>query len=215
MTDEAEEAEEAHVRREQLFALIWANRDNRPPAEGEDADPELERMFGDLGERFFKDLAAEFRLGPETAERLWGHALTCKQCRLMLLEDGPGARPPKTEAEVQKETEDRDAARRKKVVKFWIDLAVGVAAFGGAFWLRQLIAMAKMKKMSGPVIGGTGPETIDPRWYGFVIFLLIASWFLAEAYVIARELWIDFRAWKRAVPVIGKKWAERDKFKKK
>jgi len=31
--------------------------------------------------------------------------------------------------------------------------------------------------------------------------------------MIARELWIDFSRWKRAVPIIGKKWAARDAYK--
>ncbi len=48
----------------------------------------------------------------------------------------------------------------------------------------------------------------------FVVLLLIASWFLAESYTIARDLWIDFDAWKRAVPVVGQKWADRDKKRK-
>ena len=175
----------------------------------------MTRLFGDLDERFFKPLAPEFQLGPETAKRHWEHALTCPDCRLMLLEDGPGSRAPKTKGEVQKEVEDKDAARRKKVVKFFVDLALGLLAFSGAFWCMQEIRGKELMGPDGPVIAGTGPKDIDPLWYAFIVALLIASWFLAEAYVLARDLWIDFDAWKRAVPVIGKAWADRDKSKKK
>ena len=45
---------------------------------------------------------------------------------------------------------------------------------------------------------------------GFMALLLFAAWFLAEAWVDARTLgWFDMTSWKRAVPVVGKKWAEK------
>ena len=52
---------------------------------------------------------------------------------MLLLEDGPGSRPPKTEAELQQEVVDKEAKRKQKVVKFWIDLSIGLVTFGGAF----------------------------------------------------------------------------------
>ena len=41
--------------------------------------------------------------------------------------------------------------------------------------------------------------------------VFVSAWFLAECYTIARELWIDFTAWKKAVPLIGKRWAAKGK----
>ena len=209
-------SEDEHIQPEKLFALLWANQDKKPaPLVGdeEEGDLELKRMFDDMGERFEKSLAPEHRLGPETAARLWEHSLDCKTCRLLLLEDGPGSRPPKTQAEIQTDFDTKEKAHKKKVVKFWIDLVVGGGAFGGAFWCMQTIRAKEAMGPVGPVLQSVGPKQIDPLWYGFVVLLLIASWFLAESYTIARDLWIDFDAWKRAVPVVGKKWADRDKKK--
>ncbi len=220
MTEEstADSGPEEHVRPEQLFALLWANtakaKDKTP--EGEEVDVELARMFDDMdAERFGKPLPAAQQLGPETAARLWDHCFVCAECRLLLLEDGPGSRPPKTEAEVAQEVVDKDAIHRGKVIKFWKDLVIGTAAFGGAWWCMQTIQNKKMLGIDGPVLQSVGPKEIDPLWYAFMVGILIASWFLAEAYSIARDLWIDFDAWKRAVPVVGKKWADRDKEKEK
>jgi hypothetical protein len=204
------EAAAEHVRPEQLFALLWANKDNRPPAEGEGADAELTRMFNDMDDRFQRSLAPEHRLGSETAERLWEHAVVCDQCRMLLLEDGPGSRPPKTEAEVQQEVSDKEAKRKQKVIRFWIDLVVGIGAFMGAFTTARIIESKKPKETAEEVLRSVNDAQIDPLWYLFAVLILVASWFLAEAYSIARDLWIDFRAWKSAVPVIGKKWAARD-----
>jgi hypothetical protein len=203
---------EEHVQPDQLFALMWANRDNAPPKEGEGADAELARMFSvDMDERFEKPLRPEQQLGPQTATRLWEHALTCPTCRMLILEDGPGSRPPRTKAEIQKEVVDKDAQRRSQKIKFFTNITVGTAAFMGAFWCMQTINNKNLTGPEGAQLVGIGPKEIDPLWYAFVVLILIASWFLAEAYVLAKDLWLDFTAWKRAVPVIGKRWAERDK----
>lgn len=202
---------EEHLQPSQLFALLWANRENAPPKEGEGADPELARMFGDMDERFRAPLAPEQRLGPETSARLWEHSLVCEQCRMQLLEDGPGSRPPRTKAEIVKEVEDKDAVRRGKKTKFFVNAIVGTGAFLGAFWCMQTINNKNLGGPDGPIMEGVGPKQIDPLWYAFVVLILIASWFLAEGYVLAKDLWIDFTAWKGAVPLIGKKWVERDK----
>ncbi|RMG10443.1 MAG: hypothetical protein D6731_17410 [Planctomycetota bacterium] len=209
------EAPPEHVRPDQLFALLWANKDKRPPNEGEGADPELARMFDDMDERFDTPPPPEHRLGPETCARLWEHAIACPDCRLLLIEDGPGARPPKTAAQLEQEQLDRDEQRRKQVIKFWIDLIVGTAFFAGAFVTLQIIRGAKVVDQAETTLRAVRDKPLDPRYVLFAILILGASWFLAEAYTIARDLWIDFTAWKRAVPIIGEKWVERDKRKKR
>ncbi len=215
--DESAPAEtpEEHVRREQLFALIWAHRDQAPPEEGEGADPELARMFRDLGERYRQPLAPELRLGPETAARWWRHATgECDQCRLLLVEDGPDAPVPQTRGEKAAEVQRVEDKRREDVRKFWIDLVLGTAAFGGAYTCIYKIRAKQLVEEDAPggvLIDPNLPKQIDPLWFGFAAGILVASWFLAEAYSIARRLWVDFTAWKRAVPVIGKKWAAKGK----
>ena len=82
MTEEmtADSGPQEHVLPEQLFALMWANKDKAKaePTEGEEVDVELQRMFDDMDEeRFNKSLPAAQQLGPDTAARLWKHSLTC------------------------------------------------------------------------------------------------------------------------------------------
>lgn len=211
MSDAAE-----HIRPEQLFALIWARREQAPPDEGDGADPELARLFRDLGERYREPLAPELRLGPETVERWWAHAGECEDCRMRILEDGPDAKPPQTQAEkaaVVRRAEDQRAA---EVRKFWVDLVIGSAAFFGAYGCMYKIRAKQFAEREEVQEGAlkrdpSEGKPIDPLWYGFMGGILVAAWFLAEAYTIARKLWIDFTAWKRAVPIVGKRWAAKGK----
>src|SRR5690242_2823186 len=120
---------EEHLRAEQLFAVVWAIKDRPPPVEGEGADPELARALRDLPETFEAPLAVEHRLGPETVERLMQHARGCKECRMLLLEDGPSSRRPKTQADVAAETAEKEEVRERKVKRFWVVFPSGAAAF--------------------------------------------------------------------------------------
>lgn len=221
MTDPAPEetgppapADEEHVPRTQLFALIWANKDQLPQDDDPEADQELVRLRDDLEERYQGGLAAEHRLGPETATRLWEHALACPQCRMLLLEDGPSAKPPKTQVEAAAEEQKKIDDHNKKLVKFWTGLVVGLSSFGLAVFFIRWIRSDQIK---GPVQGALKHDPrdmafhMDPRYIGFAMSILVASWFLAESYTIARELWVDFTPWKRAVPVIGEWWAGKEK----
>lgn len=212
--DTAAPVSEEHLAPERLFALLWAKQGALPEEGAEGADPELLRLKADLDERYTKHLPAEFQLGPETATRLWEHALACAQCRLLLLEDGPSARPPRTKDEIAAAEQKILDDHQKKLIKFWVDLVVGLVAFGVAFYFINAIRSAEI---AAPVQGALQADPrdvarqMDPRWLGFVVAILVASWFLAEAYTIARELWVDFTAWKAAVPVIGKRWAAKGK----
>lgn len=208
--------DEQHVAPDQLYALIWAHRHAPPPREGEGADLELARTFEDMKEKLERPLPPEHQLGPDTAARLWAHALECERCRMLVVEDGPGARPPKTEAEKAAEVQHELDERKKKVQRFWTNLPIGAVALGGAMFLldkHRAKQAEKTGQTGAQMVDPTVKTEIDPLIFGFMALVLVASWFLAEAYVIARELWIDFRAWKRAVPVIGKKWAEKDIYK--
>lgn len=209
--------QDAHLRQDQLFALVWAIKDTPPPAEGEGADPELARALRDLPEAFQAPLAVEHRLGPETVERLMAHTKGCHECRMLLLEDGPGACPPKTEADVVAEAAAREAARRRMVVRFWLTATGGAASFVAAQVVFQIWRERHAVKAEGTDqarlktdFRDKGRE-IDPVMLGGIALVVVAAFLIADAYTIARELWIDFTRWKAAVPVIGKKWVERDK----
>lgn len=210
------EDQDAHLRQDQLFALVWAIKDAPPPVEGEGGDPELARALRDLPEAFHAPLAMEHRLGPETVERLMAHTRACHACRMMLIEDGPGARPPKTEADIVAEAAAREAARRRMVVRFWLDAVGGTATFIAAQVVFQIWRERHAVKPEGndearlKSVNDKARE-IDPVMLGGIALVVVAAFLLADAYTIARELWIDFTRWKQAVPIIGKKWAERDK----
>ena len=208
--------QDAHLEKDQLFALVWAIKDSPPPAEGEGADPELARALRDLPEAFQAPLAMDHRLGPETVERLMAHTKACADCRMLLLEDGPGARPPRTEADIVAEAAAREAARKRMVVRFWLTATGGTGAFIAAQIVFQIWRERHAVKAEGTdqaklkSVQDKGRE-IDPVMLGGMALVVVAAFLIADAYTIARELWIDFTRWKQAVPVIGKKWAERDR----
>jgi hypothetical protein len=212
--------DEGHIQPAQLFALTWALKDRPPPAEGEGADPELARALRDLPDAYQAPLGIEHRLGPETVDRLLAHTRTCKDCRMLLIEDGPGSRPPRTQADLAEEVRLKDEERHRKVVRFWAEAAGGGLTFVGA----QVVFMIWRKRQAAGR-DETGASTlqqdvrdkpkreIDPFMFGGIALCVVAAFLLADAYTIARELWIDFSRWKRAVPIIGKKWAEGEKKK--
>lgn len=211
--------QDAHLKQDQLYALVWAIKDGPPPVEGDDADPELARALRGLPETYEASLPMEHRLGPDTVARLMDHTRACKDCRMLLLEDGPGARPPRTEADVVAEAAAREAARKRLVVRFWVSATGGTATFVAAQIVFQMWRDRHAVKAEGTeearlkVDHRDRVREIDPVMLGGIALVVVAAFLIADAYTIARELWIDFTRWKQAVPVIGKKWAERDKRK--
>jgi hypothetical protein len=211
-----EQPEQVHLRQEQLFALVWAIKDTPPPSEGEGADLELARALRDLPDAYQAPLAVDHRLGPETVQRLMEHTRGCKPCRMMLIEDGPGSRLPRTEGDIAAEVSRKEEARAKQVKRFWLGTTGGVASFVAG----QIVFDVWRDKHRQPV--ETAAETlkidprdkpareIDPLMLGGIALIIVAAVLITDAYMIARELWIDFTRWKRAVPIIGKKWAARD-----
>lgn len=209
--------DEAHIPPAQLFALVWALKDRPPPAEGEGADPELARALRDLPDAYQPPLALEHRLGPETVERLLAHTKACKDCRMLLLEDGPGSRPPRTEADLAEEVRLKDAERQRKVKRFWSEAAGGTAAFVAAQVVFSIFRQrnAPEQRTDQATLQqdqrDKAKKPIDPFLLGGIGLCVVAAFLLADAYTIARELWIDFTRWKRAVPIIGKRWAAGEK----
>jgi hypothetical protein len=211
-------SDDDHLRADQLYAFVQALRDRPPPAaaegegEGEGADPELARALRDLPEHFEAPLPVEHRLGPETVARLLEHTKACKDCRMTLLEDGPGAARPKTQADVEAEAARKEEERHKKVVRFVLGASGGTLSFVSA----QIVFSIWRSKHRQERHTGTQLQEdpslkgrqIDPLMLGGIGLTVVAAILLADAYVIARELWINFTAWKRAVPIIGKRWAE-------
>lgn len=197
---------DAHVEKSHLFALLYVKREELPTGEGEDEDLELVRLRQDLdsAERYKGPLLEEHRLGPATIERYWAHALSCNACRCLILEDGPDARPPKTEAEVVSQAAAEEERKKKLKIKFAIDTVLGTALFIGATVTINIMRAPKDTD-EGPQLA-SGKMELDPMAILFMALILAASWFLAEAYGIAKELWVDFSAWKKAVPVVGKAW---------
>jgi hypothetical protein len=209
-------ADEEHLRPEQLFALVWAIKDHPPPAEGEGADVELARALRDLPDAYQAPLALDHQLGPETVARLMEHTRQCKQCRMTLLEDGPGSRLPRTQGDIAAEASRKEEARQAQVKRFWIGATGGAASFIAGQIVFDIYrdkhrqapdtaeATLKVDPRDKPA------REIDPLMLGGIALIIVAAILLTDAYMIARELWIDFTRWKRAVPIIGKKWAARD-----
>lgn len=206
---------DGHVDPTHLFALLYVQRDELPDGEGEDDDGEMVRLRQDIvdGDRYKQPLPEELRLGPDTVARYWAHALDCLQCRCLLLEDGPGARPPETQSEIVSKAQAEDERRQKLKIKFAIDTVLGTGFFVGATVVINVMRAKKPDDNSGDQLA-SGKFQIDPLAFAFMGLILVSSWFLAEAYGIAKELWIDFSAWKKAVPVVGKAWHAKGKKKK-
>ncbi|MCO5165188.1 MAG: hypothetical protein M9894_02315 [Planctomycetes bacterium] len=207
--------DDEHLRDDQLFALMWAIKDRPPPAEGEGADPELARAMRSLSDAYEAPLAVEHRLGPETVARLMAHTTACKPCRMKLLEDAPGAGAPRTQSDIVAEAQRKEDARRRLVVRFWLGASGGLVTFVAAQFVFQLWRdRQRVEAPEGTTLQRDPSEKtreIDPLIFGGMALVLVAAFLIADAYTIARELWIDFTRWKQAVPVIGKAWAARDK----
>lgn len=209
---------QAHVPREQLFALMHALQRTPPPAQGEGADPELAGILAGLGEPFKAALPPDQRLGAETVARHLAHSRECAACRCLLVEDGPAARPAKTAADVKSEAVLAEEQRKKKVVKFWTMAPIGLAAFFGSqvvrhiWWARHHVERTDQGARLDVDRTRQGIQ-VDPLFMLMVALILVAAWCIAESYVLARELWIDWTRLKAAVPVVGKRWAERGKAK--
>jgi len=213
-------SDDQHIEPElHLYAIMHVLAGRAPPPEqGEGARPELARLMRELDqERFRRPPPVAFKLKQKDVDRFVEHAERCTPCQVVLFEDGPGASPPRSDEEKALEVSESEKGRRKKVINFWIHLVVGTVGFVGSqlivYWIRS---RAPTPDEAGPALELDPSQLdrqIDPLWYLFAVVLLVTSYGLATAYTIARELWIDFTAWKRAVPVIGKRWAEASKKK--
>ncbi|MBL4844884.1 MAG: hypothetical protein JKY65_05095 [Planctomycetes bacterium] len=218
-TDEAAPApapaDDAHVDSAHVFALLYVQRELLPTGEEEEEfDKELARLRQDIedSDRYKEPLPEELRLGPDTVARYWAHAWDCTLCRCLLLEDGPGARPPQTQSEKVSLALAEDERRQKLKIKFAIDCVLGTGFFIGSTVVINHMRAKKPDDDAGPQLA-SGQFQIDPMAFLFMGLILVASWFLAEAYGIAKELWIDFSAWKKAVPLVGKAWHAKGKKK--
>lgn len=197
-----------------LYAFVWQLAKDPPPEEGEGADQELARMVRDLPVHFRETLPAEFRLGEETYAKHRERVREEGPARMQLVEDGPYSRRPKTEDEVEVERQDEERIRRGKVWRFWVSAVLGLGGFFGSQFLFHLYRVARMAEpVEGPVMDAKRGLEMDWRLMTGMMAILVAAWFLADAYVMARELWLDWTKLKAAVPVIGKKWAEKGKQK--
>lgn len=207
---------EPQLRIDHLHAFVHAIKSDPPSLNDPDKDTQLERMLRTLPDAFDEPLPPAFQLGPETVQRLIEDVRRHEHSFMLLVEDGPHTRRPKTDDEVKTEEQRAEEKRRAQKIKFFVDAGLGTGAFFGA----QYTFSAWRQKRQEQIVDDAGGALtqkkqfqIDPVFVGAVMLVFVAAWFLAEAYTIARELWIDFTAWKRAVPIIGKKWVERDKAK--
>ncbi|MCA8922361.1 MAG: hypothetical protein KDD82_11165 [Planctomycetes bacterium] len=198
----------------QLHAFVWQLAKDPPPETGEGADEELARMVRDLPVHFREPLPAEFRLGPETYAAHRERVRVEGPARMQLVEDGPYSKRPKTAGEKDVEAKDEERIRKGKVIRFYTSAVLGVSGFFGSQFLFHLYRNRHADlDVSGPVMEARRGLEMDWRLMGGFMAILVAAWFLADAYVMARELWLDWTKLKAAVPVIGKKWAEKSKKK--
>lgn len=102
-------------------------------------------------------------------------------------------------------------------MRFWLTSTGGAASFVAAQVVFQIWRERHAVKAEGTDQARLKTDfrekgrEIDPVMLGGIALVVVAAFLIADAYTIARELWIDFSRWKAAVPVIGKKWVERDK----
>ncbi len=204
-----------HVLAAQLYPLMHALHIRPPPTrKGEEEDSELSRLIGALPERFARPPAQKQRLTPENVRKLLDHTAECRECRIKVFEDGPGCQSPKTESELAAEESVSERERRAMVKQFWVGMGAGIPAFVGAQFTINAWRNNQPKPIESeqgalepdPIHGGA--RQIDPLLILFVLLILICSFGLTASWQAARTLWLDFTAWKRAVPVIGRRWAE-------
>jgi hypothetical protein len=206
-----------HILPEQLYALAWALKQDPPPTGDEDREQELGRAIRALPAGFDAEFPHALRLGPETVQRLLAHSKTCDPCHVILVEDAADAKRPQTEGEVKSDFARAEALRKEKVIRFWVGVTVGTTSFVGANYVFHLWKENRSEQVTESETGTMQTKQgfqLDPYFMGGVMLVFVAAYFLAEAYTIARDLWIDFTSWKRAVPLIGKRWVERDKAKR-
>ncbi len=208
-------SEGEHLSAGQLYPILYVLKGRPPPSEGEGAYPELASLVKTLPDRFLELPPKEEQLTRKQVERAVDHIRDCRPCNVMVFEDGPASKPPKTKEEIAKEESVAEKRRREKVKQFWVFGGFGSAGIISSQVVAYIWQNKDVEGVAGDVdILETNQQLdrkIDPLLFLFVILVLIGSVGVAYAYTLARELgWIEFTAWKRAVPVIGAAWAERD-----
>ncbi|MBI4575856.1 MAG: hypothetical protein HY722_06285 [Planctomycetes bacterium] len=208
-----------HVRREQLYPLFHVlvlHRQGRAPLDGLDLDPDLARVLRKVPEEAFATPPDPGRaLSGDRVREVLDHARACKECQILVYEEGPYARRPKTARELAEEREAWEREKRRMRRRFFLSAGYGTAAFVGAnlaiteYRNLQLAA----RKVEGPVLRQLDEPAfqLHPLQILFGALILVAAWGLAEAWRIANVLWLDFTRFKAAVPFIGQRWAERSR----
>lgn len=208
----------AHVDKEQLYPFFYAlgqHVSGAAPIEGVKLDDELARTAERLPKRrFSKPPAEEHVLDAATLKSMAKHAEKCKACRLIVLEEGPHVdrQLGQTElAELARQKLDEEAHLSKR---FFFSLTYGVGFFVGAFYVRTLIRNAAAPS-NETTIGSVSELPFNPLWIVFGFLIVVAAWGLADSWVIANRLWLDWSRAQKALPVIGEKWAARSARKRK
>lgn len=204
------------IKDKHLYPLMYAlveHHAERKPIKGVELPEDLDKALGRLPRDRFEDAPAdEHALKNAKVKELMTHASSCKDCELMLIEDGPEAKRAKSKAEVKKEEEERVEEVARMKTKFFISLGYAVPSFFAAqYCLNKYRNLNAEQRMEGPSIRSANQQglKIHPLQIGFFALLLVAAWGVAEAWKIANELWIDWTKAKAAVPVVGKAWAEK------
>ncbi|MEM7167864.1 MAG: hypothetical protein AAF581_20600 [Planctomycetota bacterium] len=209
----------AHVDKDQLYPFFYAlgqHVQGIERIEGVQLDDELARTAERLPKRrFSKAPAEEHRLDTKTLQSMVKHAEKCKACRLIVLEDGPSVdRKLGTEEEAElaraKLDEESRAARR-----FFLSLTYGVLCFMATFWIRSVIQNTDELPTTEATIGTETQLPFNPLWLVWWFLILVASWGLADCWIIANRLWLDWSRAQKAVPVVGERWAARTARKRK
>ena len=211
-----------HLTDEQLYPLFYAlirHKSGEKRISKLTLDASLGKCLNGLpNNRFDRAPGQEDILSADQVRQFVQHAGECKDCMIMLLEDGAAAKRKKTAEDLGREKKKRDSKLRKLTIKFFFSLTYGVGSFIVAklalekYHLDQLAKIAKDKQQLKSPFDPTGG--LDPLQILALLLIFVAAWGLAECWRIATTLWIDFDKAKRAVPVIGKAWAERSKRKR-
>ena len=215
----------AKIDRKELYALFYAlhrHQAKQDPIEGIKIDDEIADAIARFARKH--DNKPGRPEGPLTTERVKSILKSVKhdpQIRILVIEDGPETKRPKTREELQEEKQAQEAEAERLFRKFWVSASYGVTALIGSIsvgiWYQKVIAAAPRENVSGPMLESVGDAGLQmhPLKITSLILMLIAAWGIAEAVVIAKNHWADFDRVKGAVPVVGQAWLARTKRKRR
>ncbi|MFN0058161.1 MAG: hypothetical protein ACKVX7_06855 [Planctomycetota bacterium] len=208
----------SHLKAEQLYPLMYALRRH---ARGDEtiADLELPTELTRLLARMARDRGAPPLLEPETplspkrVGQIVLHITECAECQMLVYETGSAARRPPTAAELKAEELAALANEHKLKRNFCIHAVLAFVCFiAGYAVLSNYYNRPREQAAAGPVLTtNEAPKGMHPQEMAGLALLMVTAYSVASGWMIANTLWLDYTRMKRAVPFIGKRWAERSR----